>query len=65
MKNPCVKDCPRRTEECHAECEEYALYAIWCDTMRLERRKHAEEQAALVESKNRWRAPKRKKASEK
>lgn len=22
-KNPCAKDCPKRTAECHATCKEY------------------------------------------
>lgn len=25
-KNPCAKDCPRRSAECHAICKEYKTF---------------------------------------
>lgn len=27
MKQPCAKDCPERTEDCHATCERYKAFA--------------------------------------
>lgn len=53
MKNPCFKECPRRTEICHASCEDYAAYAAWCEQQRQERQKRAEEEAALNHGKRR------------
>lgn len=26
MKNPCTKDCPKRSPTCHSECEEYLAF---------------------------------------
>lgn len=26
MKNPCVKECPKRNSYCHADCDAYAEY---------------------------------------
>ena len=26
MKNPCVRDCPRRSATCHSYCPEYAKF---------------------------------------
>lgn len=26
MKNPCVKDCPKRNASCHCNCPEYAEF---------------------------------------
>ena len=45
MKNPCVKECPRRTAECHASCKDYAKFAAWRAE---ERRKKQEKQAEKV-----------------
>lgn len=27
MKNPCTKDCPDRTPDCHCDCERYIRFA--------------------------------------
>ena len=47
MKNPCIKECPRRTEICHASCEDYAAYAAWCEERRQERQRQRAEEDAL------------------
>ena len=49
MDIPCVKDCPRRTAECHGSCLDYARYAAW----REEARKEKHEQQALHAALNR------------
>ena len=43
MKNPCVKDCPRRSEECHATCEDYAAFAAWRAEQRAKRQEKLRE----------------------
>ena len=39
MKNPCVRDCPKRNIRCHVECEAYIAYAAWCEEQRQARKK--------------------------
>ena len=53
MDNPGVRECPRRTECCHASCEDYAAYAAWCDQRRQERQKRARDEDALNHGKRR------------
>jgi len=55
MKIPCVKDCPDRTPECHADCERYAKYAAWRETIR---QKRAEKSRAIAEKPGMRRAEK-------
>lgn len=43
MKNPCNKDCPKRTMHCHATCREYAIFYA-------ERRKENNERLELNKS---------------
>lgn len=34
MKNPCARDCPRRTIGCHGKCPDYAAFAAWREEVR-------------------------------
>lgn len=38
MKNPCVRDCPRRSATCHSSCPEYAKFDQYNQMRREERR---------------------------
>jgi len=34
MKNPCVKDCPGRSQDCHGRCEKYREWKAFNDKRR-------------------------------
>ncbi len=41
IKNPCAKDCPGRSAECHASCKQYAEYRADRDRQIEERKMQA------------------------
>lgn len=41
-KNPCVRDCPRRSMTCHGMCKEYADWKAWNDEQRRALQREAE-----------------------
>lgn len=42
--NPCVRDCPDRSSECHGHCERYARYAAKNKQRADERQQRSREQ---------------------
>lgn len=42
MKCPCTRECPGRTETCHAECEEYLAFVEYRKEIRKQKRKDVE-----------------------
>jgi len=49
MKNPPCNECPKRSETCHSECFDYALYSAMNEVEREKRNKEKEKVAGVYD----------------
>lgn len=47
MNNPCTKDCPNRSADCHAKCERYAKWAERVAEARKNRQLHKADEYTI------------------
>ena len=65
MEIPCDPNCPKRSQTCHGECFEFALYSAINEIKREQRYKEKQKTAGVYDYQAKWTDRKQKKKQKK